>query len=54
MLQEIVSKRNKRKLETKTNQPEHLKILENKIQDEYKILRKEKLKEKHLKNQTKE
>jgi len=49
-----VSKRNKRKLKTKTNQLEQLQILENKIQDEYKVLGKEKMKEKHLKNQMEE
>ncbi len=49
-----MSKRNKRKLETETNQPEQLQILENKIQDGYKILGKEKIQEKHLKNQMEE
>jgi len=49
-----VSKRNKRKLETKTNHLEQLQSLENKIQDEYKILGKEKIKEKQLKNQMEE
>ncbi len=44
----------KKKLERKTNQLEQLRILENKIQDEYKILGKERIKKNHLKNQMEE